>query len=201
MILKKYISKTKGETKGVISLEACIVLPIFIFLLMFFYGFFVFFSGQQVITHAMIQSADSLSLDPYAMERIDNSKLESGGDLIQALYGTLFTDQSKYFVSDDKWYSDDKDKLPEVVKNRFIGYLAGDCDKGVSDAQIEHAANELLKTAGVQGGLDGMDFSASKVDGNKLTITVKYKQEFIFNFQGLAAFDREQTLNISLWDV
>ena len=62
-------------------------------------------------------------------------------------------------------------------------------------------ADEKLKAMGVKNGLAGLDFSDTKIEGNTLTIIVKYKQEFIFNFQGLAAFDRQQKISITLWDV
>lgn len=40
------LKKRKSED-GTISLEACIVVPIFIFLILFIYGFIVMFMGQQ----------------------------------------------------------------------------------------------------------------------------------------------------------
>ena len=189
----------KKQEQGVVSLEACIVLPIFIFVLMFFYGFIVFFSGHQVMAHTMIQSAESLSLDPFAAERINtefkNSK--NGKDVIQALYSTLFTSNDGYFSSNEKWYANNDDRMIKAVRNRFVGYLAG---TGTA-SEMEKRADDKLKTIGVKNGLAGLDFSETKIEGNILTITVKYKQEFIFNFQGLAAFDREQKISITLWDV
>ena len=75
------------KERGVISLEASIVLPLFIFLLLFFYGFIVSFSGQQAICHSIVQSADSLSLDTYALERINSDN--KGEELITNLYSTV----------------------------------------------------------------------------------------------------------------
>lgn len=62
------VKKRKSED-GTISLEACIVVPIFIFLILFIYGFIVMFMGQQMISHSMLQSAESLSLDSYGTEK------------------------------------------------------------------------------------------------------------------------------------
>ena len=78
----------KKNERGAVSLEACIVLPIFIFVLMFFYGLMVFFSGHQLLSHSLIQSAESLSLDPYATEQLKISwdEMEGGEDLVQAMY-------------------------------------------------------------------------------------------------------------------
>lgn len=188
----------KKREHGVISLEACIVLPIFIFVVMFFYGFIVFFSGHQVLSHSLIQSAESLSLDPYATERIETDWANSkdGKSLVQAMYASALTTQNKYFSSNDKWYKSNDDLMIETVRNRFLGYLVGNG----KTSEIESAADSKLKELGVQNGLSGLDFSETKIEGNILTVTIKYKQEFIFNFQGLAAFDRQQTISVTLWD-
>ncbi len=189
----------KKNEHGVVSLEACIVLPIFIFVLMFFYGLMVFFSGHQLLSHSLIQSAESLSLDPYATERLNISwdEMEGGKDLVQAMYADAFSSQDPYFSSNEKWYAENSDLLIPTVRKRFLGYLVG---SGTS-SEVEKAADEKLKTIGVQNGLSGLDFSETKVEDGVLTITIKYRQEFVFNFQGLAAFDRQQTITITLWDV
>ena len=179
-------------------MEACIVLPIFIFVLMFFYGLMVFFSGHQLLSHSLIQSAESLSLDPYATEQLKISwdEMEGGEDLVQAMYADAFTSQDPYFSSNEKWYAENSDLLIPTVRSRFLAYFVG---SGTS-SEMEKAADERLKTIGVQGGLDGLDFSGTKIEGNTLTIVIKYRQEFVFNFQGLAAFDRQQSITITLWD-
>ncbi len=188
----------KKNEHGAVSLEACIVLPIFIFVLMFFYGLMVFFSGHQLLSHSLIQSAESLSLDPYATEQLKISwdEMEGGEDLVQAMYADAFTSQDPYFSSNEKWYAENSDLLIPTVRSRFLAYFVG---SGTS-SEMEKAADERLKTIGVQGGLDGLDFSGTKIEGNTLTIVIKYKQEFVFNFQGLAAFDRQQSITITLWD-
>ena len=191
--------KLKKQEQGVVSLEACIVLPIFIFVLMFFYGFIVFFSGHQVLSHALLQSAQSLSLDPYATERLNTSweGMEKGKDLVEAMYAAAFTSRDDYFSSNEKWYADNNDLMRDTVKKRFLGYLVG---SGTS-SEVEQKANNKLEAIGVQNGLSGLDFSETKIDEDILTITIKYKQEFIFDFQGLATFDRQQTISVTLWDI
>lgn len=191
--------RMKKKECGAISLEACIVVPIFVFVLMFFYGFMVFFSGHQVLSHSLIQSAESLSLDPYATERLTTDWKETGDSqkVIQALYANAISDGDEYFSSNEKWYAENNELMLKTVRNRFLGYLVG---TGTS-SEVEKRADEMLKFIGVQNGVSGLDFSETKIDGNILTITIKYKQEFVFNFQGLAAFDRQQSISITLWDV
>lgn len=188
----------RKNNKGVVTLEACIVLPIFVLLLMFFYGFIVFFSGHQLLSHSLIQSAQSLSLDPYANERLNArwKETKDGSDLIQAMYASALGGD-EYYSSNEKWYLEkNKDLMQKTVRKRFLGYLVGSDEPN----KIEERANDMLKYLRVQGGIDGLDFSQTKIEGDVLTIKIKYKQEFVFNFQGLLAFDREQSIAITMWD-
>jgi len=175
-------------------LEACIVLPIFIMLMMFVYGFFILFAGQNVISHALIQSAQSLSLDSYSFEKL---KSEGEGiqmtDIMNELVDELVI-SSDYFSTSEKWYSDDIASMNEVVKNRFIGYLVGADPTSTK-------ANELLDYFGVDNGLSGFDFSASKVENGYLTLTVRYKQKFLFDFDDNVMMDLEQSVKVKMWGI
>lgn len=198
---------TENE-KGVISLEACICVPIFLFLLMFIYGLMISFTGEQIIKHTLIQSGESLSLDSYATDKFGglgsfDDIFSADGDpnikeIILALYNEISqgtNEKYKYYSSSKKWYSDDKDALlTETVKNRFMAYLSGSSDN------VEQKADEILKEIGVVNGINGIDFTESDVDDNgTLTLVLSYKQEFVFNFGGLAAFDRKLTMAIDMW--
>lgn len=52
-----------------VTLEAAIILPIFCFLFMALNGVFFVFSAQNQVMHALVQTANSLSLDPYWNEK------------------------------------------------------------------------------------------------------------------------------------
>lgn len=187
-MLKRVIKREHG----VITLETGIVLPIFIMLLLFFYGIIIMFLGDQAITHALSQTAQSLSLDSYASNMVDYSKIERAEDLAQALYSNLF-DSDEYFSSNEKWYDEGGDALLETVENRFVGYLSG------GRTTPKTYADDLLEYVGVVNGLEGFDFSATNVTDNVLTITVKYQQEFLFDFHGLASFDKEYVISVKMW--
>lgn len=182
------------KENGTISLEACIVVPMFMFLILFVYGFIVMFMGQQLITHAMIQSAESLSLDSYALENVDFEEIDSGGELVQLLYSQIYTPNND-FSSNVKWYSDDSSDLSSVVEKRFLAYLTS----GANNAQTK--ASEMLEFVGVKNGFDGLDLSETKIEDGYLIMTVSYEQEFIFNFNGLASFEREFTIKQKLWGI
>ncbi|MDD4095864.1 MAG: hypothetical protein PHP22_06450 [Oscillospiraceae bacterium] len=175
-----------------ISIEACIVLPIFIILLMFIYGFFILFAGQNIIAHALIQSAQSLSLDSYSHEKLDAGATDSGPALIGGIFNTFFV-TDEYYTSNSKWYSEDIASMNDVIKKRFIGYLVVNPTDGKADV--------LLDYLGVEDGLDGFDFSLSEIDGDYLTVTVTYKQKFIFDFGDRVTMDMQQSIKVKMWGI
>ncbi len=175
----------RKNEKGVITLEACIVVPFFIFLMLFVYGFIVMFMGRQAMSHALLQSAKSLSLEAYAIDNLDGG----GGKNIKQVFTELSITDDEHFASTAKWFSDDKAQLQSIVEDRFIGYLGG----------TQSQAEAQLELFGVKDGWNGMDFSATTVENGVLTIHVKYQQEFIYDFNGLLAFDRELSVKMKLW--
>lgn len=203
----KYSVRKKSED-GTISLEAAIMMPVFIFVIMFIYGIMLMFSGQQLINHALIQSSESLSIDSYA-----DSKLvkDNQTNIVYELYSDLITyDTKKSFLDNlnsrsnfradqSKWYNPEKkeqyEKRTDVIRRRFIGYLTNeeDVNKGKNEADA------ILKKYGVKDGIDGVDFSESVIKDGIMTIKAKFKQEFIFDFQGLASFDREIVIKVKMW--
>lgn len=178
------------DEQGVISLEACIVVPIFIFLVMFFYGLIVMGLGQRMVAHALLQSAQSLSLDSFATEKdMGYDNLENGNQLVGALYSGFLSMDKEQFSSRKKWYRPGNANLEKTVENRFYGFLSGGKKAEAADT---------LKTIGIS----DVKFSDSSVDGDGiLTINMKYKQDFIYNFQGLLAFDREITVKVKMWGI
>ena len=108
------LKKRKSED-GTISLEACIVVPIFIFLILFIYGFIVMFMGQQMISHSMLQSAESLSIDSYGTEKIRDEDDNPATELVITFMENLFTGSfsadsiDSTFASTKRWYDKDDD--------------------------------------------------------------------------------------------
>lgn len=177
----------KNKDRGSITLEASIVVPIFIILMLAVNGLFIMFSGQQMISHALIQSAKSLAFDPYATQRIAGDEDDKLADMFQDIY--TFAAGAENYVSHDKWF-EDSENIDSLVESRFIAYLRS----SKSDA------NELLKTIGVKDGVDGLNFSGCSVDDGILTIKVRYTQEFIFNAADLASFERELSVKVRLFE-
>lgn len=208
----------RRHTAGSISLEACIVVPIFMILILFIYGFFIVFTAQNSIAHALLQCSQSVSLDPYKTKNLGMKSDELPDDLTDIVSEILDGDNPN-FVSDSKWYSKDSgltfgeatidlitggfltpkeeaevtgftsDALNETVKNRFVGYLSGgDLEEAKKDMEALHVVN----------GLDGVTFTAM-VSGDDLYITATYKIEYVFSFQGAAEIPIQQTVCSHLW--
>lgn len=203
--------------KGIISLEACIVVPIFMILILFIYSFFVIFTAQNQIAHSLLQSSQSVSLDPYKTETIGVAPGDWPGSLSDILIEFLESDD-EYYKSDSKWYGEDKDPnmieatvsiitggflnpepedvtglsspaLDEIVRKRFVAYLSGG---------DETAADEILRSMHVVNGLEGMTFKAV-VKEDDIYITVNYELEYIFSFQGLAKLPIQNSVCSHLW--
>lgn len=188
---KKRIKKSNKNNTGVVSLEACIVLPIFFFLILFFYGFMFLFAGEQIVNHALIQSAVSLSLDSYSVDKLSDST--NVDKMLQSALDYVMQGDDTPHSSREKWYENQPDTQKEV-RERFVSYVAnGD----------EEYASEKLEQFGIVGGLDGISFSECKVEGSGrdkvLTITIEYEQKYIMDAFGLLSYDREKTISQKMW--
>lgn len=83
--------KAYENQRGSVTLETSIVLPIFIFLFLFIYGLFSVIAAQNQMTHALVQSTKSLSLDSYLAENV-----ESAGEAGTKFWGGLSDMVSDY---------------------------------------------------------------------------------------------------------
>jgi hypothetical protein len=163
--------KSFRSKDGSVTLEAAIILPIFIFIFLSIFGLFGMINARQEITRAMVQVGKSMSLDPYATEMLEKSSDTRFRQVEQIIMNQVRKAASQEKYSDiTRWYSGGNPS--EVARNRFIGYFAGG---------DEDLADEKLKWMGVEGGLGGLDIKG-EVSGNELTITTEYKLKFLFDF-------------------
>ena len=71
--------------KGLLSLEACIAVTIFIFMMLFLYSFFVVFEVRNEMGHVTLATANSLSLDEYENDALGSS--DTVGQIFYNVYG------------------------------------------------------------------------------------------------------------------
>lgn len=178
--------RKNNSCRGSITLEAAIVVPLFIILMLLVNGFFVMFMGQQIMVHTLIQSAKSMAFDPYSSQRVSVNEEDDLADM----FVDIFSFASGGHMSTEKWYEDDLDNIDDIIEERYIAYLRA----SRSDAKL------LLDEIGVKDGLEGLDFSGSSLENGILTIRMKYTQEFIFNAAGLTEFERELCVKVRLFE-
>ena len=181
----------KDNRNGSVTLELSLVLPIFILFFLFVYGLFAIVSAQNTITHALIQSTKSLSLDSYLTENVssvaESSEVTFWSNLSDMVIDLVRVNNDPYFSSREDWYK--TGKANTVARQRFIGYLTGG---------DEVAADEMCKALRVENGLSGITFDA-KVENDELTVTIKYSLKYWFDFAGLGTIPMEQTIRTRMW--
>lgn len=192
------MKREQNGEKGLLSLEASITLTIFMFLMFFLYSFFVIFEARNEMAHVLLSTADSLSLDVY-----ENAKQgESGtvGQVIYQLYG-MTADPASDFIEHRTWHNSSSTtdesgnvvidgNFEGVIRDRFLAYLtAGNPDR----------AEEILKRYHVKGGVAGLDFSASRVEDDKLFLSVRYTLEYEFHVFNGGEESFEQSVCSKLW--
>ncbi len=174
-----------SRNDGSITLEASIMVPLFIILMLLVNGIFILFMGQQIMSHALIQSTKSLAFDPYASQRV----AADSEDKLADMFVDIFSFTHENYISTEQWYDGSQSDLEEAVEKRFLAYLT----------KQETDADKLLKIIGVKGGVSGLDFSECSVSDGMLTVKLKYTQEFIFNAAGLASFEQILCLKTKLF--
>lgn len=180
--------KKEITQKGVITLEACISVLSFMMLMLLFAGFFRMFMAQNLTAHAVLETAQSLSLDAYSAEKIGSGNWGSVGELINNLFDYINNDD---FSSYQDWYSDDADAaVKDIVRTRFIAYLSGG-DKT--------AADMLLKRLNVENGVDGIDFSGTCVKDGVLYVTLRYQLKYDFKIGNLGKVEVYQKACAKIW--
>lgn len=193
--------KRKSQN-GAIAIEASIALTLFIFFMLALYSFITVFEAQGKVSSALFRCMQSLSLDSLMIEKNYVNFTDPDNDSILKLltsYGLKNSIQNKMYVSDNKdafaeSNAKDNPELASLVKDRFTAYLTSE---GTVDA-----ADNLLNMLNVDGGLDGLDFSESKIDSNGiLTINVKYKVNYIFDVPtvNIEPMEFNQGSAIKLW--
>ena len=174
------------KDSGSLTLEAAIMVPMFIMLMLMINGVFVMFMGRQIMTHTLIQSAKSLAFDPYSSQRV----AANADDQLAELFTDLFSFVGDGYTSTATWYEDDYSRLTNVVEDRYVAYLK----ENNADAE------KLLDQIGIKNGLNGLDFSGTTIENGVLKIELKYTQEYIFNVFDFAEFGQELVVSVKLFE-
>lgn len=169
--------KINKNESGVLTLEASILVPIFVIIMLMLNGMFVMYMGQQTMAHATFQTAKSMAFDPY-----ENQKTGAVGSSILDFITKLSELSADIDGMSEEWYEDTYTDLETVVKERFEMFLA------TSDV------TGFYNTVGVS----NVDFSGCTVVDGVLTVKIKYKQSYIY--ADFVAKTKELTATVKLFE-
>ena len=201
-MMKGWLHSLREKQEGYLSLEACIVVPLFLFFVLTMYGLITVFMAQNIIGHVLVESAQSLALDAYATNKLSqpNGLIDLGINLVMELTDLDADDPS--FSNSERWYDRKhgatQEDWVEAVEARFLGYLAGRADSETLE-DTKSRADDILQALRVTGGVSGLDFSESDLRGSDLYVKVTYNIEFFFNPFGLAEFSTTQQASARMW--
>lgn len=186
--------KKKRCKKGTVVIETAIALPAFFFMFLAIYGLFVVFLARNEVRHALTQTAKSLSMDSYVLEKVDTTG--EGGNAIANSFTEVATMFIRWITTDDyfsartKWYQSDNSSTGQgIIRDRFIGFVSGG---------DETEANKYLKNLRVKDGVDGFTFEYHITDG-VMTLQVDYTVEFWFHLFGLEDIPMSETYTVKMW--
>lgn len=178
--------KGQEKTAGMLSLEACISVMLFMVLMLLMAGLFRMFMAQNLTAHAALETAESLSLDAYAGEKIGDGGTGSVGEFVNGLFDYYNDDR---FFTYHNWF-DGEESVESAVKKRFTAYISGgDTAK----------ADQFLELLNVEDGLEGIDFSGSRIEDHILYVHIKYKLDYDFHFGSMKSVQVDQKACARLW--
>lgn len=188
-----------NNDSGLLSLEACISLFLFLFFMLFIYSFFVFFEARNEVSHVLLATASSMSYDKHEHSKADIIEdFKQDYSQLETMIFDLEKDPNANGFTNDELWEDESGKtdeqfskdVSEAAKKRFVAYLAdGD----------EQEANRRLISFHIVDGLDGMDFSKSSIIGSDLHIEVNYRIGFEFNFFRKEGVPITQSCQSRIW--
>ncbi len=202
--MKKLFSRFRDEQDGVIALEACISLTLFLFVMLTLYSLLRMFTVQSMISHAAQEACQSIALENYGQGSLASNTLQQiPNALLTMITGGSESDFHKSANADfsiwEKLFTDTTDKEQSILdtmtqstaRTRFAAYLGGG----------ETQADELLKNYGVVNGLQGISFTGTNKSSTDMTIQVEYRVRLIFYLEAFhfGEFKSTQKVCCRLW--
>ena len=155
----------RKKEQGVLTVEATIVLMVFVMFVLFLYNFAGVYRAQSAVSHAAIESADAVALESYLREVAFEADAQDVVYLASKLGGSATLDASTL-------ESLRTANLPSLAKKKFVAAIASN----------ETEADTKLRNLGVKDGLAGISFSESymDLDGDNVIVFLDYVVEMQF---------------------
>lgn len=169
------------KNKGALTIEASVVLTLFTFFVLFFLGFGRVYRAQSTVSHATLQAADAISTESFLRENL------SADDAAKALFVAQHM-QGGATVNENLFKSLREISIPNLAKEKFTAAVA---DSSAS-------ANDVLTGLGVKDGLDGVDFSLSRINSatDEVILKATYTVKLQFPFFGINEFEMSKSAKV-----
>lgn len=135
------------KERGIITVESSMVLMLITLFILFLFSFGRVYRAQNLVSHAVLQSADAVALESYLRETAFENDVNDVVNLASHI-------TSSSAISSESLESLRTANIPKIAKDKFFAAIAS--TKEVADAK--------LRSLGVKDGIDGIDFSECKID-------------------------------------
>lgn len=178
----------RKKTDGVLSIEAAISLTMLIFIVMFVLDIGYVYRAENMVYHAMLQTARTASLYDYEINGVGETATEQVINQFMRLIGI--------------GTSSVKDELKEAVKDENAPEIAKIIFKG-SVAEQQDEAKYILNEYNVK----KINFEDSKfveectenIKDKDIIIVAKYEVELVVPVFGIESIDIKQSAKSRLW--
>ena len=204
--MEKIVSDFKERQEGVMALEACISLTLFMIVMLTLYSILQMFTVQSMIAHAAQESCQSMAIENYNNSSVLTGTMQQIPNWILSMVTGRgkddFSSSADFSLENFFTGSLGKDSVLKKLnaridvqsnaKKRFSAYLAGN----------ETKADKLLKNYGVVNGLDGVSFNGTDKSSTDMTIQVTYKIRLLFYIEmfQFGEFESTQKVCCRLWE-
>lgn len=178
----------KRKSGGYLTVEATISLTVFLFFMMSIMNMGQIYRAQAYVTHGMLQSGKLLAYNSYEYDEVT-----AAGAILDVAESILNVVSSAWGAG---WFANDNivklywnAGLYNLAVKEVFGYCAGE------NPSVTEAA---LKEHGLSKGIDTIQFTAKKEDGN-LLIQAQYQIELKFAFFGIRNITLHQQVKCGLW--
>lgn len=107
-----------SSEKGLLSLEASIVVTIFIFFVLFLQSFFVVFEARNEMAHVTLAACNSLALEAYEIDKLTDSSATL--NFFLHISGRKHAQSGNPFAESSFWYKLPKGKTGDGIWNGSI---------------------------------------------------------------------------------
>lgn len=179
--------RLKSE-RGVLSLEATLVVTLLSFVIMIIMNIGHVYQAQNRVYHGMIQAAKTIGVESFEVNETSGTATEEALSQILLLFENLGLKKASQ-----------KDRFHHAIKNNSNAGEAARIAFVNSVSIGETQANTSLKAYGIDGGAAGMDFQDSEFKDGDIKVVVTYKINLILPVFGVESVTLKQSTLAKMW--